>query len=313
MSDFNQKSTIKTALFLGSKALGLRVLRSIVEAAPDVRWTILHGDDQTDARSIIDEFRAFATDKQIQFLVVKNANETKREIAIHKPDIAFACGWYWLLDKTTLDLVPEGIFGMHNSLLPRYRGSAPLVWAIMNGETEVGISLFQFNEGMDDGGIAGLFPVPISADETIGDVLTKLENKCVTDLPQIWRSLLDGTAQLMMQDESQVTYCGARTPEDGLINWHQSATQIHNFIRAQAPPYPGAFTMLGDQKIILLKSQVFEHPYMGTPGQVLMRGHPEIIISCGENTALIVDEIQVDGSHSAPTPRQIFNSIHLRL
>ncbi len=313
LSNMAQTNKIKNAVFLGSKALGLRVLQSIVDAAPDIYWTVLHGNDRHDERSIAKDFSDYCAKKNIEFVVVGDAKETRQEMARCKPDIAFACGWYWLLDNSTLEMVPHGIYGMHNSLLPKYRGSAPLVWAIMAGESRVGISLFRFSQGMDDGVIAARFPVSVGPHETIAQILQKLENKCVAELPAVWQQLLSGAIKFEIQDEAQATYCGPRNPNDGMVNWQQTATQIHNFIRAQAPPYPGAFTMVGEQKVILLSSRVFEHPYMGTPGQILMRGHPEVTIACGQNTALIVDKVQMAQDRQHTSPRKIFNSIHLRL
>jgi methionyl-tRNA formyltransferase len=299
------------ALFLGSKSLGLNVFRCLHESETNVKWKIVHPVDVTDARSAAESFNQYAIDQNIDILMARSATEAKRIVTDFRPVVVFVCGWYWLLDDETLSCSSMGFYGIHNSLLPKYRGGAPLVWSIINGDPEVGATVFNFASGMDDGRIMHQVRVSNTQKDDIGTVLRKIEVALVDTLPDRWRSLLNGTAQLTEQDHSQATFCGQRTPDDGKIDWSLSSMQVHNFIRAQAPPYPGAFDYLGDRKIVFLRTEAEETLYFGTPGQILRRFNENVLISCGGNSAINVLEVAVDG---VPTrPSKALPSISIRL
>lgn len=106
------------------------------------------------------------------------------------PDVGFVCGWYWLIDRETLDLVPNGLWGVHNSLLPKYRGGAPLVWSILNGDSHVGSSVFKISEGMDDGEILHQVKVKVLPDDNVGSLLEKIEQELIENLPKKWTDLV---------------------------------------------------------------------------------------------------------------------------
>ena len=118
-------------LFIGSKTLGLSVLRSLIAANRSVDWLVVHPDDRQDLRSVLDEFSAFCEVENITFLVANSASEANNIIEAETFKFALVCGWYWLLPEYLLQLESKNFYGIHNSLLPKYRGGAPLVWAIM--------------------------------------------------------------------------------------------------------------------------------------------------------------------------------------
>ncbi len=299
------------ALFLGSKSFGIAVLDCLRSAAPSVEWAIVHPNEGEDPRSNVAEFQQYAKKNDLEFLLVSSRREADQIILNIKPDIIFLCGWYYLLDCSIINGVPLGIFGIHNSLLPKYRGWAPLVWSIINGDAEVGASVFRLGGGMDDGEILLQVRIANPPTETVGTILNKLEAGLRAALPDGWKRILDGTARMTNQDESAATYCGQRLPEDGRIDWTIPSPRIHDFIRAQTTPYPGAFTFADGRKITILGSEIHGNTYFGTPGQVLARREDDVLIACGNATAIRVLDAAVDGEMMLP--RIAFPSTRLRL
>jgi methionyl-tRNA formyltransferase len=131
---------------------------------------------------------------------------------------------------------------MHGSLLPKYRGRAPVNWAILKGESETGATLHEMVARPDAGRVVDQERVPIGPDDLAVEVFRKVTDAAEIVLKRSIHGLLAGTARLREQDLSKGSYFGARRPEDGRIDWSKSALEIHNLVRAVAPPYPGAFT-----------------------------------------------------------------------
>jgi len=288
------------AMFLGSKAFGIRTLDCLRTAAPAVSWTVVHPVDRADSRSVFDDFRSYGVIHDLHISLVPSSLAAKELIADISPDIVFVCGWYWRLDQATLQDIPHGVFGIHNSLLPRYRGGAPLVWSIINGDPEVGASVFRFTPGLDDGDLVAQVRVANEEGDTINTIANKIEQALLPILPGIWLRILDGSIVLTKQHESDATYCGQRTPDDGRIDWNWPAQRVHNFIRAQTLPYPGAFSTIDDQKVVVLLSEPDPRIFYGTPGQVLFRGDGKLLVSCGEATAITIVEMLIDGLPQVP-------------
>jgi methionyl-tRNA formyltransferase len=289
------------ALFLGSKGLGLSVLRCVHQGNPDIKWKIIHPNDAGDSRGVLDLFHDYARRNGLDIFVASSPAATREMVRDLAPDIALVSGWYWLFDERTLSRVPMGFYGVHTSLLPKYRGGAPLVWSIINGDAEVGATVFRVASGIDDGGVLFQVRVPNLPHDNVGTLLEKIENALVETLPGKWRSLMDGSAGLYEQDNSLASYCGVRIPEDGRIDWRGTAQEVHNFIRAQTPPYPGAFDFVHNRKVVFLRTAVDSRPYYGTPGQVLQRSKDDVLISCGDNSAIKVLEAAVDGVPISPS------------
>ena len=173
----------------------------------------------------------------------------------------------------------------HDSLLPNYRGFAPTNWAIINGETETGVTLFYIAEEVDAGPIVDQLKTPISLDDTIQmvdkRVIALYEKIIEKNLP-----LLEaGTAKATPQDEALAKFCCKRVPSDGLIDWRLSAFQIHNLIRATSQPFPGAFSFLNGVKMIIWSAQVAqdERHFIGNiPGRIIGKREGMIEVLTGD-------------------------------
>ncbi|MCS6980531.1 MAG: formyltransferase family protein [Flavobacteriales bacterium] len=181
---------------------------------------------------------------------------THREaIAAVQPDVILVMGWYYVVPRSIRELARQGAWGIHASLLPKYAGGAPLVWAILQGEKETGITLFRLGDGMDDGDIIAQKKIKINHTDTIKEVYHKATKAAQKVLVQTLKN--PEKVRFTPQDPSKIEYYPQRKPEDGEIDTSWDGIRMYNFIRAQAPPYPGAFLRTKDgYKIIIEKCRL---------------------------------------------------------
>jgi methionyl-tRNA formyltransferase len=212
-------------------------------------------------------------------------------VAEWRPDAFLVAGWYHMVPKTWRSLAPA--YGLHASLLPDYSGGAPLVWAMINGETKTGITLFQMDDGIDSGPIVGQAEEPIHADDTIATLYARIEERGLEVLTQSLPALADGSAELRMQLAAGRRVVPQRSPEDGIIDWTLSNVNLDRFIRAQTRPYPGAFTIHNKIKVFIWKSKVLDGNFNQSPGTVI-KINTSVAVVCGHG-ALLLDEIEIDG------------------
>lgn len=171
-----------------------------------------------------------------------------------KPDMFLVAGWYHMIPRRWREMAPA--YGLHASLLPDYSGGAPLVWAMINGEPKTGITLFQMDDGVDSGPIAGQREEPIDPTDTIATLYARIEERGQELLSEALPLLARGTQQVHPQEESKRRIVPQRSPEDGLIDWSQDAATLDRFIRAQTRPYPGAFSTLEAKPLHIWRAQV---------------------------------------------------------
>lgn len=282
------------ALFIGSKRMGLKALRKMYELSPEDLIGVITIDDGKDTRSVYNDFLEYCNSIYVPLQTVANKAQFNQSIEGLKPDICFVVGWYWLIDKQILDSVPRGFIGVHNSLLPKYRGCAPLVWAIINDEKEVGFSLFSFTEDMDAGDIWAAGAIPVQEDDFIDDILYKLEDKLIAVLDEKYLSIIRDMIKPQPQRHEDATFCAPRTPADGKIDWNRPARYIYNFIRAQSKPYPGAYTFYRGKIMKIWCAKLFDAQYFGTPGQIARIDKSGVYIICGDNQAIILLDVEFD-------------------
>jgi methionyl-tRNA formyltransferase len=301
-------------VFLGSKQLGLRSLQTIHEIDPRSLAGIVTFDDRSDTRSTFDELLAFARSASLPIRVAQDRLDAERAVREWWPDICLVVGWYWLISKATLDSVPRGFLGIHNSQLPRYRGGAPVVWAMIQGETEIGFTLFSFSEGVDDGPIWGQGSVPVGPEDYVSDVLEKIDKAAVALLRDRWPAIVGDAIAPVAQDESQATYCALRTPDDGRIDWRASAANVARFVRAQSKPYPGAFALIdGNEKLTIWKARAVEIQFYGTRGQVAQIRPDGVYVICGDHRPLLVETVGLGCSDELLPARDVLKSLKTRL
>jgi methionyl-tRNA formyltransferase len=302
----------KKILFIGSKKIGyecLLFLNNFNDISLVGAMTI---DDSSDTRSYFSEFTSFCTKNSIDIFIVKNKKESGNLIKKLKPDLCIVVGWYWIIDKEVLDSVPYGFIGIHFSLLPKYRGGSPLVWAIINGENETGVSLFSFSTGIDDGDIWAQKSVTIEFDDYVSDVLNKLEIATMEMLNENLKIILDGNLVPSKQNESMHTYVTPRKPSDGQIEWNMPSIDVYNFIRAHSNPYPGAFTYLNGEKLSIWHARAVKSNLKGEPGQVISITDEGALIMCGDGTPLVIEIVQLEG-HLMKPANEVITRVGIKL
>jgi methionyl-tRNA formyltransferase len=206
-----------------------------------VPLVVTHKDDPNENRWYESLFE-FSRDRGLAVLADPALDDVERRVGALRPDLIFSFYYRSMLPMPILAKARLGAFNMHGSLLPKFRGRAPLNWAILKGETETGVTLHEMVEKPDAGRIVDQQAVPIGPDETAVEVFHKMTDAAVQVLRRSINDLVAGKAKLRPNDLSMGSYYGRRTPEDGRIDWSRSAREIHDLVRAVAPPFPGAFT-----------------------------------------------------------------------
>ena len=297
-------------LFLGSKEIGAKCLSVIKQISPESIVACITIDDRNDTRSCLDEFINLTS--SIPIHVLKHPSELSNLIIAYQPDLVFVCGWYWIIRKELLSVPKHGFVGFHFSLLPKYRGGAPVVWAIMNGEQETGFSLYRFEDGIDTGPVFAQDKVNISSDNYVNEVLLDIEKKALSSLENKYVQLLHG--ELSPKPQIGIpTYCAQRLPCDGKIDLALTQHQIYNFIRAQSCPYPGAFVYMQNQKLMIWRAELDERTYYCTPGQIVAFENDNALVGCGDNKVIVLTDMQIEGDNTRATPKEIIKTINTRL
>jgi methionyl-tRNA formyltransferase len=204
----------------------------------------------TDKKSI--NIINFCNDNKIDLFVgCPRSNKLNNFLENREIDVLISVNYLFLINKNLISLPNRIAFNIHGSLLPKYRGRTPHVWAIINNEKETGITAHQIDKGCDTGKIIEQIKVPILENDTGGIILDKFNKLYPILVESVLNKIETDTVILKQQNDSKSMYFGKRTPENGRIDWEWSKERIFNWIRAQADPYPGAFTYYNQHKVII--------------------------------------------------------------
>jgi methionyl-tRNA formyltransferase len=210
------------------------------------------------------------------------------------PDIIFSFYYRNMICEEILAIPPLGALNMHGSYLPKYRGRAPVNWAILDGATETGLTLHYMVRKPDAGDIVDQRKVTIEPEDTAQTVFNKLVPIATQIMRETLPRLREGSAPRIPQDHSQATYFGARRPADGAIDWSWPAKRINDLVRAVTHPYPGAFVDLNGKKVFVWKAQPLDADSGEGPGTVIAAG--EVIeVAAGSGTTLRILQLQAEG------------------
>ena len=274
------------AVVFGYGDVGVRCLAVLLDAGVEVPLVVTHRDDPAEARWNA-SMAEFSRKKGLRFLEDPDLPVLQREIEAVSPDLLFSFYYRKMLPLSVLKSARHGAFNMHGSLLPKFRGRAPLNWAIVKGETQTGVTLHEMTEKPDAGGIVDQQAVSIGPDETAVEVFAKMTAAAESVLQRSLSSLQKGEVKLKPNDLSRGSYYGRRTPEDGRIDWTKSAQEIHDLVRAVAPPFPGAFC----DRLFVHKTRLEGRRMPGrAPGPFHERG--EWFAVCGDGKVLRLLEVQ---------------------
>jgi len=302
--------------------VGARCLRVLHAHGIDVPLVVTHADDPNETQWF-ERVADVADDLALPWIapVDINAPESVNRIATLAPDFLFSFYCRQMLKAPLLVLAPRGALNMHGSLLPKYRGRAPVNWAVLHGERRTGATLHYMADKPDAGDIVAQQAVPILPDDTAREVFDKVTVAAEICLDAVLPALIAGTAARYPNDIAHGSYFGARTPADGRIDWQQSALEIHNLVRAVAPPYPGAHTTVGGDAARVLRTRVLDAdtppaaPHLSIENQAGRERADAILVAhCGGGGTLRIDDLEIDGCKaSAATVRSRFGAASLPL
>ncbi|MBI4549591.1 MAG: methionyl-tRNA formyltransferase [Candidatus Omnitrophica bacterium] len=306
-------------LFIGGTKRGYLTLKALLESGANVVGIISLVQDKHEFERYEDSIRDLAGRFNVPHQQTRRIQDREYEELIAerlKPDVAIVVGCRFLIPKSIYSLPPLGTIAIHDSFLPKYRGFAPLNWAILNGEKQTGVTAFFIAEGMDTGDIVSQRTVPIGPDDTAPAVHERVCQETVTLVLEICSSLDRGSIPRLPQKHDQATYTCSRHPEDGLIDWERDTACIYNRIRALAYPYPGAFTYYQGRKLTVWSAATVRNPSVFTgriPGKVVdiskSEGYADVLTGDG---VLRVFEVQREDGPRQPAS-EVLNSVRDQL
>ncbi len=272
--------------------LGHDCLKLLLERGENVVAVFTHQDSENEY-IWFDSVAKLAERYHIQVFTPEKPNtpeiiETIRNL---KPDLILSFYYRQMIPQSILDIPSLGALNMHGSYLPYYRGRCPVNWAILYGETKTGATLHYMVKSADAGDIVDQEAVEITATDTAGEVMAKVNKAAQIVLSRQIQNLKEAQAPRITQDHSKASYFGGRGPKDSEINWSHSAWQIHNLIRALQPypQYPPAFTTLDGKIVWMMKSEVpgsAKYP-LAKPGEITAVNLDSIEIACGDGSERI--------------------------
>ncbi|HEY4750136.1 MAG TPA: formyltransferase [Steroidobacteraceae bacterium] len=266
--------------------VGVRCLKALLSAGVEVSLVVTVPDDPLE-RHWYGSVAETAADYGLPLIAPAEANtpELLRRVADLRPDFLFSFYYRAMLADALLRCARRGALNMHGSLLPKYRGRAPVNWAILKGEVETGATLHYMVARADAGDIVDSQAVPILADDDAREVFAKVTVAAEMVLTRSLPGLIAGTAARTPQRILPGEYFGRRTPADGRIDWSRPAREIHNLVRALAPPFPGAFGEVGGERWEIQRTRLTALTAARAPPQ--LRGiDGRCYLSCGDGTLL---------------------------
>jgi len=277
-------------IFFGSGSWGYRALEALIELGADIAAVFTFDADPHECweHDVGDLARRRGLELHVaKKLGVRRHLELFRALA---PEIGFVVGWRTIIPDQLCAVPSKGLVGIHASLLPRYRGCAPINWAIIEGERRTGVTLFYLSSILDGGDIIGQRVIEISRDDSAGTVAEKAAEETSELIRQFYPPLRDGCAPRIAQDHSLAFYRPRRTPDDGQVDWSWPADRIYDWVRALTRPYPGAFTYLDGRRVTVWRASTSEEefPVDEPPGTILdIRGRGALLVATGEGSLLI--------------------------
>jgi methionyl-tRNA formyltransferase len=206
-------------------------------------------------------------------------------------------GYGQIIPQSVIDLPPRGILNVHASLLPKYRGAAPIQWAVANGEAETGVTIMQIDAGLDTGDMLLKAKTAIGRDETAPELSARLAPLGAELLIETISRIAAGTAHWEKQNEAEAMAAPILRKEDGLIDWSRPASQIYNRLRGFTP-WPGAYTRFRGQQMSVIRARPAED--LPLPPGVLRLQNRRVFAGCGVDTVLELFEVQLAGRNAMP-------------
>lgn len=274
--------------FLGAVEFSRHCLAEVIRQGGEVVAVFTLDPAKQSRHSDYADLAPLARSHGIPVHLVTNINDPAALAAMReaRPDIIFVFGWSQLIGPELRSIAP--CLGTHPAMLPRNRGRHPIVWTLVYGLTEGGLTFFYLDDGADSGDIVWQRPFPVSIDDDAGTLLKKIEVLASDAISEFLPQLAAGTAPRVVQDHSLANYWRKRGEADGEIHWDRPAAEIHNLIRALTRPYPGAHTFLDGERVIVWKARPSAELVKAAPGAIQAQTADGWIVATGDGTVEIL-------------------------
>lgn len=290
---------MKNVVFMGTPDFAVPALRVLVENPDyDVKLVISQPDKPQGRHQELMpppvKQLALQYDLEMYQPETLKGEEAYEKIAAIAPDFIVVSAYGKILPKRILDIPKYGCVNLHGSLLPRYRGAAPIQWSVINGDKKTGVTTMLMDVGLDTGDILLVSETEIGEEETAGELFDRLAGLCPDLLIKTLKALEQGSVTPVKQDEEKATYVSMLSKEMAVIDWSDTAVNIHNKVRGMAP-WPVAKTTYNSKLLKIFACKVIDKNYTGEPGEVIVKDD-EIFVICGNNSVISITELQLEGS-----------------
>ncbi|WP_431877576.1 methionyl-tRNA formyltransferase [Amycolatopsis sacchari] len=299
---------MRVAMF-GYQTWGHRTLRALLDSEHEVVLVVTHPkSDHAYEKIWSDSVADLAAEHGVPVVLRNRPDDLVPTLKEAEPDIIVANNWRTWLPPEIFTLPPHGTLNVHDSLLPAYAGFSPLIWALINGEQEVGVTGHLMDEELDAGDIVVQRSVPVGPRDTSVDLFHKTVDLIEPVVTEALGLIASGRTDFTPQDRSKATFFHKRSIEDSRIDWNWPAEHIDRLVRAQVDPYPNAFTYHRGQRLRIVRASVSQGRYGGTPGRIFIKEGDGVVIVAGadarfgQNHGLVVERVRTeDGTELAAT------------
>ncbi len=291
----------------GFQTWGRETLQALIDSEHEVVLAVTHPASADAYKGIwSDSVEDLAREHGIPVHLTERADaETIDLVQRAEPDVIVVNSWYTWMPAELYNLPPHGTLNLHDSLLPEFTGFSPVLWALISGASETGLTVHRMDQGLDTGDILVQRALPIGPTDTGTELVLRGMELIPSVLQEALHALESGTAQWKPQRKSERTYFHKRSERDSRIDWTWSAVDLERFVRALSEPYPRAFTYYRGERIEVLAAAVSEARYGGTPGRVIVQEGGGAVVCgpdahCGRNRGLVLTRIRTaDGTEHA--------------
>ncbi|MBF6337262.1 methionyl-tRNA formyltransferase [Nocardia abscessus] len=283
----------------GFQTWGRKTLQALIDSEHEVVLAVTHPASEQSYKAIFsDSVEELAREHGIPVHLTERADaETIDLVKRVEPDVIVVNSWYTWMPAELYNLPPHGTLNLHDSLLPKFTGFSPVLWALISGASETGLTVHRMDEGLDTGDILVQRSIPIGPTDTGTELVMRGMELIPGALGEALAALDSGTAVWRPQNKAERTYFHKRSERDSRIDWTWQAEDLERFVRALSAPYPRAFTHYRGERIEVLAARVSEARYGGTPGRVIVQeGGGAVVTGAaahrGGNHALVITRVR---------------------
>ncbi|MFG1710768.1 methionyl-tRNA formyltransferase [Nonomuraea sp. M3C6] len=295
-------------VMFGYQTWGHRTLQALLGSGHDVVLAVTHPQSDHVYEKIWSDSVAELAEAHGVPVLLRNRPDDELLLTLKEvePDLIVANNWRTWIPPEIFTLPRYGILNVHDSLLPAYAGFSPLIWALINGEKEVGVTAHMMDAELDAGDIVVQRAVPVGPGDTATDLFHRTVDLIVPIVAEALDLIASGHTDWTPQDRSKASFFHKRSIEDGNIDWTWPAEDIERLVRAQSDPYPNAFTYYKGECIRILKASVSKGIYGGIPGRVFIREGDGIVIVAGAEArrgrshGLVIERVRTQGGTDLP-------------